>query len=253
MTYRVQLEVFEGPLDLLLQLIRREELEITAISLAAVTDQFLAYVEQLHATDDAINPKRQAAMASFLEVAAQLLLIKSRELLPRSADARTEEDEEDPAELLAQRLREYAQFKEAAVTLKQRDSAGLRSFVRVAPPPDLPRRVDLGGVSVEDLLAAVQAALDEHPAPPVSDVVEPVTVTIDQRIERIRSVLRTQGPVSFRSLLRDCQSRIEIIVTFLGLLELMKAGEVVAAQPELFGEIIVQAAAPVDRPQGHMK
>jgi segregation and condensation protein A len=247
MTYRVQLEVFEGPLDLLLRLIRREELEITAISLAAVTDQFLAYVAQLHANDAAIDPERQAAMASFLEVAAQLLLIKSRELLPRPAGAGTDEDEEDPAELLAQRLREYARYKEAAQTLKQRNTAGLRSFVRVAPPPDLPRRVDLGDVSVEDLLAAVREALEEHPAPPVSEVVERVTVTIDQRIELIRSVLRFQRSVSFRSLLRDCQSRIEIVVTFLGLLELMKAGEVAAAQHELFGEIMIQAAQPVDR------
>lgn len=242
MTYRVQLEVFEGPLDLLLQLIRREELEITAISLAAVTDQFLAYVERLHATNAASDSQRPTAMASFLEVAAQLLLIKSRELLPRPADPDVDDDEEDPAELLAQRLREYAQFKAAARTLKQRDTAGLRSFVRVAPPPDLPRRVDLGDVSVADLVAAVRDALDEQSPPPASEVVERVTVTIEQRIGLIRSALRSQGQVVFQSLLRDCRSRVEIVVTFLGLLELMKAGEVTAVQADLFGEIIIQAA-----------
>jgi segregation and condensation protein A len=238
-TYRVSLEVFEGPLDLLLQLIRREELEIAAVSLAAVTDQFLAYLDQL----EAIDP---GATASFLEVAAQLLLIKSRELLPRPADAATDVDEGDPAERLAQRLREYAQFKEAAQALKRRDTEGLRAFVRIAPPPDLPRRVDLGGVSISDLLAAVREALDEHPAPPVSQVVEPVTVTIDQRIELIRRTLRARGRVVFRSLLRDCRSRVEIVVTFLGLLELMKAGEVFAAQEELFGDIVIRAAVLAD-------
>lgn len=232
MTYRVELEVFEGPLDLLLKLIRREELAVTAVSLAAVTDQYLAHMERLQAIDP-------GAMASFLEVAAQLVLIKSRHLLPRPAGEQPDEDEADPAEELARRLREYAQFKAAAQSLRNREARGLRAYVRVAPPPDLPRRVELGDVSVEDLLAAVREALDEHPAPPVSDVVEPVTVTMEDRVRVIRGALRQGRPVSFQSLLRDCRSRVEVIVTFLGLLELMKAGEAVARQDALFGEIVV--------------
>lgn len=234
MTYRVKLEVFEGPLDLLLQLIRREELEITAISLAAVTDQYLAHMEQLQEIDP-------GALASFLEVAAQLVLIKSRYLLPRPADDQIDKDEEDPAEVLAQRLREYAQFKGVARALRKREAQGLRAYVRVAPPPDVPRRVDLGDVSVDDLLAAVREALDAHPAPPVSEVVEPITVTMAEQIEVIRRALLGGRPVGFQSLLRDCRSRIEIIVTFLGLLELIKAGEVVVRQNALFGEITIEA------------
>lgn len=233
MTYRVELEVFEGPLDLLLKLIRREELAVTAVSLAAVTDQYLAHMERLQAIDP-------GAMASFLEVAAQLVLIKSRYLLPRPAGEQPDEDEADPAEELAERLREYARFKAAAQSLRNREAEGLRAFVRVAPPPDLPRRVDLGGVSVEDLLEAVREALDEHPAPPVSDVVEPVTVTMEDRVRVIRGALRQGRPVSFQSLLRDCRSRVEVIVTLLGLLELMKAGEAVARQDALFGEIVIE-------------
>lgn len=236
MTYRVKLEVFEGPLDLLLGLIRRQELEITAISLAAVTDQYLAYMQQLQE----IDPE---ALAGFLEVAAQLLLIKSRYLLPRPADGPLAEDEEDPAEVLAQRLREYARFKEAARALQERDALGLRAYVRIAPSPNLPRRVDLGDVSIDALLAAVREALDAQPASPVSEVVEPITVTMDQRIEVIRRALHAGRPVTFRSLLRDCRSRIEIIVTFLGLLELMKAGEIIARQDVLFGEIAIERAA----------
>ncbi len=237
MTYRVELEVFEGPLDLLLKLIRREELAVTAVSLAAVTDQYLAHMERLQAIDP-------GAMASFLEVAAQLVLIKSRHLLPRPADEQPDEDEADPGEALAERLREYAQFKEAAQSLRNREAQGLRAYVRVAPPPDLPRRVELGDVSVEDLLAAVREALDEHPAPPVSDVVEPVTVTMEDRVRVIRGALRQGRPVSFQSLLRDCRSRVEVIVTFLGLLELMKAGEAVARQDALFGEIVIERPGP---------
>lgn len=233
MTYHVKLEIFEGPLDLLLRLIRREELEIAAVSLAAVTDQYLAYLEQL----EEIDP---GAMASFLEIAAQLVLIKSRYLLPRPADKSIDEEEEDPAEALAQRLREYARFKEVARTLRQREAQGLRTFVRMAPPPDLPRRVDLGDVSVGDLLAALREALDEHPAPPVSEIVEPITVTMEERIGVIRRTLRGNRPVPFQSLLRDCRSRTEIIITFLGLLELMKAREVIVRQDTLFGEIMVE-------------
>lgn len=233
MTYRVKLEAFEGPLDLLLSLIRRQELEIAAISLAAVTDQYLAYMEQLQEVDP-------GALAGFLEVAAQLVLIKSRYLLPRPAEGSLVEDEVDPAEVLAQRLREYAQFKDAARALRARDAQGLRAYVRIASSPDLPRRVDLGDVSVEDLLAAVREALDAQPAPPVSEVVEPITVTIDERIGVIRRALHSGHPVTFRSLLRDCRSRIEVIVTFLGLLELMKAGEVVARQDALFEEITIE-------------
>ncbi|MFQ5855338.1 MAG: segregation and condensation protein A [Anaerolineae bacterium] len=232
MTYRVKLEVFEGPLDLLLQLIRRAELEITAISLATVTDQYLAYMEQLQEIDP-------GALASFLEVAAQLVLIKSRHLLPRPADDQIDE-EEDPAEVLASRLREYAQFKEAAQVLRGREAQGLRAYVRVAPPPDLPRRVDLGDVSIGELLAAVREALDAQPTTPVSEVVEPITVTMEERIGVMRRALLGSRRVSFQALLRDCRSRIEIIVTFLGLLELMKAGEVVVRQDTLFGEITIE-------------
>ncbi|MFQ5344129.1 MAG: segregation and condensation protein A [Anaerolineae bacterium] len=237
MTYRVNLEVFEGPLDLLLSLIRRQELEITAISLATVTDQYLAYMEDLQEIDP-------GAMAGFLEVAAQLVLIKSRYLLPRPGGTPADGDEEDPAEVLARRLHEYAQFKDAAQALRTREAQGLRAYVRVGSPPALPRRVDFGEVSVEDLLAAVREALEtQPPAPPVSEVVEPITVTIGERIGVIRRALHAGRPVTFRSLLRDCRSRIEIIVTFLGLLELMKAGEVLARQDTLFGEIALELGA----------
>ena len=241
MTYHVELEVFEGPLDLLLKLIRREELEITAISLAVVTDQYLSYMEQLQEIDP-------GALASFLEVAAQLVLIKSRHLLPRPAHEQPDDDEEDPAEVLAQRLKEYAQFKEVAQALRTREAQGLRAFVRVSAAPDLPRRVYLGDVSLDDLLAAVRQALDEQPAPPVSEVVEPITVTIADRIQVIRRALQSGRPVSFQTLLQDCRSRVEMIITFLGLLELMKAGEVVARQDALFGEIVVEPA-PAGNPQ----
>lgn len=232
--YEVRLEVFEGPLDLLLTLIRRQELEITAVSLAAVTDQYLAYLERLQEIDP-------GALAAFLEVAAQLVLIKSRSLLPRPQREAGGEEEEDLAEALAERLREYARFKAAAQALRERSERGLRAYVRLAPPPALPRRVDLGGVSLEDLLAAVREALEVRPMPSVAEVVEPIPVTIEERIAAIRRALRRTARVSFRHLLADCTSRIEVITTFLALLELIKQREISVTQEELFGEIIVRS------------
>jgi segregation and condensation protein A len=236
-TYHVKLEVFEGPLDLLLQSIRREALEITAVSLAAVTDQYLAYLEQLQEIDP-------GALASFLEVAAQLVLIKSRRLLPRPPADPLDEEEEDPAEMLARRLRQYAMFKEAARALQEREAQGLRAYVRITPPPELPQRDELGGLSIDDLLAAMQQALNTRPARSVSHVIEPIKVTIDDRSEVIRQALLRSWPMSFQSLLRDCRSRIEIIVTFLALLELVKAGEISVWQDALFGEIMIEPVIP---------
>ena len=229
----MRLEIFEGPLDLLLTLIRRQELEITAVSLAAVTDQYLAYMERLQEIDP-------GALASFLEVAAQLVLIKSRSLLPRPQREATDDDgEEDPAEALAQRLREYARFKAAAQALRERSERGLRAYVRLAPPPALPRQVDLGDVSLEDLLAAVREALEVQPMPSVTEVVEPMRVTLEECIAAIRRALRRRTRVPFRKLLAGCSSRIEIIMTFLALLELVKQREIAVTQETLFGEILV--------------
>ena len=233
--YEVHLEVFEGPLDLLLTLIRRQELEITAVSLAAVTDQYLAYLERLQEIDP-------GALAAFLEVAAQLVLIKSRSLLPRPQRETGEEDEEDLAEALAERLREYARFKAAAQALRERSERGLRAYVRLAPPPTLPRQVELNDVTLEDLLAAVREALEVRPMPSVTEVVEPIPVTIEERIAAIRRTLKRTAQVPFRRLLTDCTSRVEVIVTFLALLELIKQREVSVTQEELFGEIIVVAS-----------
>src|SRR5512136_2070141 len=105
--YQVRIPAFEGPLDLLLQLIEREKLDISAVSLAQVADQFLAYVRELETVAAEV-------LADFLAVAARLVLIKSRALLPRPAPAAGEEEEEDPAEALARQLREYKRYREAA-------------------------------------------------------------------------------------------------------------------------------------------
>ncbi len=146
-TYQVRLPIFEGPLDLLLQLIEREKLDISAISLAQVTDQFLSYVRELEQV-------QAETLADFLVVAARLVWIKSRLLLPRSSRSTEEEEEEDPAEALARQLREYKRFKEVAGALRTIEEAGYHTYLREAASPDLERHLQTDDAALVGLLAA---------------------------------------------------------------------------------------------------
>ena len=238
--YQVRLEVFEGPLDLLLHLIEKQELDITKVSLVAVTDQYLAYIS--HAED--INADN---LADFLVVAAKLLLIKSRALLPAPPASLTEE-EEDVGDELARQLREYKLFKELAQQLRAREEQGLRAYLRLATLPDLEKKLEPNEVSLEDLLNAAREAFAlQAPAAPVNGVVKPVTISVADRIRHIETLLNRKGSFSFQRLLRRARSRPEIIVTFLALLELIKGRRVQVQQEKLFGEIWVsrlEAAVP---------
>ena len=231
----ISIPVFEGPLDLLLSLIEREELDITAVSLARVTDQYLAHLA-------ALEEQRVSELADFLVIAAKLLLIKSQALLPRPPTP-TPEAEDVGAELVLQ-LQTYKRFKEIAKVLGKWDTEGQRSFARIAPLPRLEPHLDLGDVTINDLLAAVQQALDALPAPPVDQVVAPTLVTVEDRIEAIERHLTRRAEVSFQAVLAEARTRIEIIVTLQALLEMIKRDKVVVRQTELFGEITILRRPP---------
>jgi segregation and condensation protein A len=232
--YLVQLDVFEGPLDLLLHLIEKQELDITKVSLAAVTDQYLEYIRHI----ERISAEN---LADFLVVAAKLLLIKSRALLPGAAQEEVE-GEEDLGEELAQQLREYKRFKELAGQLREREKEGLRAYLRIAPLPQLERKLDPTAVSLDDLIAAVRAAMAVQPeSGPVDERVAPFTISVADKIHDIESLVSQRGSFSFQRMLRRAKSRAEIIVTFLALLELIKAARVRVQQQQLFGEILVLA------------
>jgi segregation and condensation protein A len=216
-------------------LIEKRELDITKVSLAQVTDQYLEYISLLHELE-------AAALADFLVIAAKLLLIKSQMLLPQPPPI---EEEEDVGDDLVRQLIEYKKFKEAAQELRQREETGLRAYVRVAPPPKLERTLDLEGITLDDLLEAVQQALAVTPlAPSVSNMVAPITVTIADKISQIEAALRRRGRVSFNRLLSRAVSRVEIIVAFLAVLELIKRQRVDVQQERAFGEIIITARIP---------
>lgn len=231
--YQVQLPMFAGPLDLLLHLIEREELDITGVALAQVTDQYLTYIAILKEIEAEF-------LTDFLVVAAKLLYIKSQALLPKPPPSLAEEDEEDIGDQLAHQLRVYKQFKLVAETLRQREVDGFRSFVRTALPPKLEPKLSLGEVTLDDLLAAVREALAVRPADPdVSEVVAPVTVTIGDQMRLIRDRLTPHTPISFRGLLNRAATRMEVIVTFLAVLELIKQYEIDVRQDAVFGEIVI--------------
>ncbi|HEY57731.1 MAG TPA: segregation/condensation protein A [Anaerolineae bacterium] len=235
---RVETPAFQGPLDLLLHLIERAELDITTIALAQVTEQYLAYLARL-------EDRSPDEVSAFLVVAARLLQIKSEALLPRPPQR--EEGEEDPGESLVEQLRLYKAFKERAGWLRQRHQAGLRTFLRTTPPPKAQARVDFSGLTLANLVEAARRAMAIAYQPPLRTVVTPPKITIRQKIRDLIRALRRRERVSFqREVLRQARSRLEVVVAFLALLELVKQHLVVAHQPGLFADIEIEPATQLD-------
>lgn len=235
--YRVKLDVFEGPLDLLLHLIKKNEVEIVDIPIAMITEQYLAYLEMMRVLNLDIA-------GEFLVMAATLTLIKSRMLLPPSEDDEDEE-EPDPRADLVRQLLEYQRYREAALELSERPLLQRDVFVRESvleaaegvdsiEPPRLQ-------VSVWELLEALRAVLKRLRPDAVHEV---ITDRISLR-DRVRSLLRALSvarSLDFESLFEDDDNRLEIVVTFLALLELMKMGAVRATQAERYGRIVIELA-----------
>ena len=232
------LQGFDGSLELLLHHLDEGKLEITTVSLAQVSDQYLATVRLMpHDT------LKMDFLAEFLVVGAQLLVYKSRALLPSEA-ARTAEDETLDESVLEERLREYRRFRAAAGQLGQRQERGERAFSRTVPPPLPPPAPPpkLERAAPEHLAAALQKMLAARVPQQTALPEPPPRVTIGERIEQIREAVRARGRVSFLWLADDCQTRGELIVTFLALLELYRKWEIGLEQDELFGEIWIAGA-----------
>ena len=234
--FQLKLPVFEGPLDLLLYLIEREELDITAVSLVQVTDQYLSYLR----SGDQIDP---TALAEFIAIGARLLYLKSRALLPKPP---TEDEEEDEVgEDLVRRLQEYKRFKEVAAELRELEERGWRAYRRLAPPSGLPLPTGLDGVTLDRLLQIFREVLERQPKEEPMAVVERQPVTVEQKIHELTEALRRQRRLSFRAFISACRSRIEVVVTFLAVLELIKALRLRAEQDQLFGDIALVAVEEV--------
>ena len=238
--YRAELEVFEGPLDLLLSLIRKGSLPITEVALAKVTDGFLRYLETLEAID-------AGALADFCETAATLMLIKSRAILPRPPE--DDLDEEDDARELVERLRAFRHYRRTAERLGERERGGKRAFARVAPAEVVPSA--RGEIEPSALAAAFREALEEAEREALEETeeqprVQPQRVRLIDRFNNIREILLEKQRITFREVIiggrpRGAEPREFVIVSFLALLELLRRFAVAVRQDDLFGEIEIHA------------
>ena len=187
-----------------------------------------AYLEYIHL----LEQLQVDQVADFLVVAAKLLLIKSEALLPRPPSISPHE-EEDVGDDLVKQLLLYKQYKESARKLCDREAAGLHTYMRVAPPPKIEAKLDLSNITVDMLIKAVRNVLEiEPPDPPVGTVVKPFTLTIRDQMNLIERILRYRPNISFKRMLRRARDRVEIIVTFLAVLELLRRHKVEVVQEQ---------------------
>lgn len=229
LNYNVHTPVYEGPLDLLLNLIERSELDITSVSLAMVTDQYLAYINSL----EQINADE---ISAFIVIAAKLLQIKSEALLPRPP-AR-EPGEEDAGRSLVDQLKLYKRFKEIGGWLNAQQDADLRTYLRLAPPPKVEPKLDMSNLTLAKLVTAAEFAFaKEKEKQPLGDVIAPPRVTIREKIDLIARTMKELERSTFRALIQSGASRLEIVVTFLALLELVKRYRIHVHQESLFSDI----------------
>ena len=233
--YQLRLPVFEGPLDVLLQLIERNQLAVTDVSLVLVTEQFIEYTAGL--TDAS-----SSALAEFMTIAARLLLLKSRSLLPKPPVVEEEEEPDD----LVDRLREYQHAKLIAADLRQRDAAGLQSWPRLAVVPELPVAERLVGTTGRGLVVALRRCLARSTAKPEKYVAAPVISLLE--MTRRMMVRLGRGRGSFATLVGQGATRTEYMVAFIALLTLLRQQVVSATQHGLFGDIEIArvAAEPAD-------
>jgi segregation and condensation protein A len=229
------LDIFEGPLDLLLHLIKKNEVSITDIPIATITEQYLATLELMQ------NLSLDVA-GEFLVMAATLIHIKSRMLLPAGDNDAEEDEGVDPHEELVRRLLEYQRYKEAAAELEQRDLLSRDVFVRSATPTEEAGPRGFREVSVFDLLGALKRVIDRLPKDTVHEVALD-KITVREKMTLLLETLRIHGSVLFESLFAGVKSRVEVVATFLAMLELVKVRAIRVFQEEMAGPIMIEAAA----------
>lgn len=236
--YRVDLAVFQGPLDLLLYLIRKEEVDIYDIPIARITKQYLKYIELMQVLNLEIA-------GEFILMAATLIRIKTRMLLPRDE---SEDEDVDPREELVLALIEYKKYREAGEMLRERALLEQRRFVPPSPLEEVPSRVDLSpATTLYDLMMAFRDVLAQKRDEAIHEVhVE--EVSIEDRIQYVIGYLKERDVVSFTELFADVPRKIVAIVTFVALLELVRAHRVSVRQSTPFAELRVYRGERYDAP-----
>lgn len=238
--YKVKFEVFEGPLDLLLYLIRKEEVDIYEVNLTQLARQFMEYIDLMRLLDLEVA-------GEFLVMASTLMLIKSKELLPveQQVTPEGEEDEEDPRWELIRQLVEYKKFKDAAAQLQTLELRQESVYARHAPKPDLEIISLRPEVSLFDLLNAVSSILKRFSKPEEQRDIFEDKWTVSEKIDLLMREMRSVQRLKFSALFAGATSRSEVVVTFLAMLELIRLKQLIVMQEEPFAEIEL-APAPVE-------
>jgi segregation and condensation protein A len=243
--YKVQLEVFEGPLDLLLYLVKKDEVDIYDIAIERITTQYLAYLE-------AFEVLQIELAGEFLVMAANLLYIKSRTLLPKDQQMPDEEaEEDDPRWELIRQLIEYRKFKEAANHLRDQEELQSALFPRAvsldpAHAPVIDENMLIGDVGIFDLINAFQRALKRLPVEQKQGEIHEETFTVTDRINHLMRMVERGVSMKFEELFGEASSRSELVVTFLAILELIRMKQFRVRQEEQYGEIWLDRTLPSD-------
>ncbi|MBI3005049.1 MAG: segregation/condensation protein A [Ignavibacteriales bacterium] len=232
--YSVKLQDFEGPLDLLLFFIKRDELDIYNIPIARITKEFMGYLHFMRELDLEVA-------GDFVVVAAELMQIKVKMLLPPEPG---EEEEEDPRANLVKRLVDYKRFKEVALEMSKQEDEQKRIFPRGYYNSDERTSVDetdedlMSDVTLFDLIASFKFAMDRMPKKFVHEILK-LNVSIDQQIEYITDFFSRRSEATFYDLIKDMTEKIYIVVTFIALLELIRSRKLILRQAEPFGEVSI--------------
>lgn len=250
MEIEYKLQVFEGPLDLLLYLIEKNKVDIYDIPIVTITEQYLAYVGQLQEQD-------MDVMSEFLVMAATLICIKSKMLLPR--EEKEEEEEEDPREELVRRLLEYKMYKYAALELKDMSLDASHSLYKKATIPKevSSYREEVAPAKLADgitlsMLNDIFKSIMRRQVDKVDPIrskfgtIEKEEINIEERMLQVREEVRGLKGIKFRTLLAQQPTRMNIIITFMSILELMKIGAIVIRQEHTFGEIVIDSLDEID-------
>jgi len=243
----LRVDGFHGPLDLLLELIDKEKMDITTLSLAQVTDQYWDHVH--HAQGQ--NGVEAEALSEFIAVGARLLYLKSCALLPSSAPPEdgakqagggADEGADEGAELLRM-LEQHKRFRDAAQLFKRLEEESKRVYRRSGSPQEIDLPPGLEGVTLDTLLSALRDALERKPLEPEIGVLEIAAVSVDEKMEELTHALGvSSGRLRLSAVLEKCVTRTDVVVFFLALLELLKKGRVRAEQRKAFGEIFLVEA-----------
>ena len=241
--YKVNLEVFEGPLDLLLYLIKKEEVDIYDIPINRITAQYMEYIELMKILNLEIA-------GDFIVMAATLMVIKSRMLLPDEERGPVDEDDEDdPRWDLVRQLVEYKKFKDAAGFLEQLEEVQENVFLREGEHVELGAHPDVGmqDVSIFDLIAALNKALDRAPKEELQEIFAE-QYTVGEKVDYILDATSNGKTLTLGRIFRNMRSRHEIVCTFLAVLELIKLNRLKARQDSHFEEIIIEQTDGNDAP-----